>query len=87
MSEETTALEPLGVLEVLGNGAGFIRRRETGYTPGRRDFYVGPKLIRKFHLRSGDEITGALGKKPRSGKSAPHFRQLKWQCKPYHEQD
>lgn len=73
VSEETApaSLEPLGVLEVLGNGAGFVRRREASYTPGRRDYYVGPKLVRKFHLRTGDEITGVLGKKPRSGKSAP----------------
>ena len=61
----------LGVLEVLGNGAAFIRRPETSYTPGRRDVYVGPKLVRKYDLRTGDEIRGAVGKRPRNGKSAP----------------
>ena len=63
--------EPLGILEVLGNGAGFVRRREFSYTPSKKDVYVGPKLVRKFGLRTGDEISGAVGKKPRSGKSPP----------------
>ncbi|MCZ6856737.1 MAG: transcription termination factor Rho [Gemmatimonadetes bacterium] len=63
--------ETLGVLEILGNGAAFIRRKEASYTPGKRDVYVGPKLIRKYHLRTGDEISGTVGKRPRNGKSAP----------------
>jgi transcription termination factor Rho len=63
--------EPLGVLEVLGNGAGFVRRRDVCYTPGRRDVYVGPKLVRKFGLRTGDEVSGVVGKRPKGGKSAP----------------
>jgi len=68
---EATAVDALGVLEVLGNGAAFIRRRETGFVPGRRDVYVNPKLVRKLGLRTGDEISGVIGKKPKSGKSAP----------------
>lgn len=63
--------ESVGVLEILGNGAAFIRRKETSYTPGKRDVYVGPKLVRKYHLRTGDEIVGMVGKRPRNGKSAP----------------
>ena len=42
---EATAVDALGVLEVLGNGAAFIRRREAGFVPGRRDVYVNPKLV------------------------------------------
>lgn len=61
----------LGILEVLGNGAAFIRRPEASYTPGRRDVYVGPKLVRRYDLRTGDEISGLVGKRPRNGKSAP----------------
>jgi transcription termination factor Rho len=63
--------ESLGVLEVLGNGAAFIRRAEANYTPGKRDVYVGPKIVRKYGLRTGDEIAGTVGKRPRNGKSAP----------------
>jgi len=71
VSEETATAEPLGLLEVLGNGAGFVRRRSAHYTPGRRDVYVAPKLVRKFGLRTGDEIVGVVGKKPKGGKSPP----------------
>ncbi len=63
--------EPLGVLEVLNNGAAFIRRRDASYLPGRRDIYVGPKLVRRYGLRSGDVIAGTVGKKPRGGKNIP----------------
>ncbi|MFV2074212.1 MAG: transcription termination factor Rho [Thermoanaerobaculales bacterium] len=63
--------ERLGVLERLGNGAGFIRRQEYGYTPSDEDIYVNPKVIGKYDLRSGDEICGQAGTPPRPGKSAP----------------
>ncbi|HSH46867.1 MAG TPA: transcription termination factor Rho [Longimicrobiales bacterium] len=65
---------PLGVLEVLSSGSGFIRRPEDGYVPGNNDIYVGQKLIQKFNLRSGDEIAGDVGKAPGRGKSAPLSR-------------
>lgn len=62
---------PLGLLEVLGGGSGFIRRRETGYTAGKDDIYVGARLIQKFDLRTGDELAGQVGKRPKNGKSPP----------------
>ncbi len=62
---------PLGVLEVLSSGSGFIRRKEDGYVPGDNDIYVGQKLVQKFNLRTGDEITGEVGQSPGRGKSAP----------------
>ncbi|HUG41818.1 MAG TPA: transcription termination factor Rho [Longimicrobiales bacterium] len=65
---------PLGVLEVLSSGSGFIRRREDGYVPGNNDIYVGQKLIQKYDLRSGDEIAGDVGSSPGRGKSAPLAR-------------
>ncbi|HUE76513.1 MAG TPA: transcription termination factor Rho [Longimicrobiales bacterium] len=65
---------PLGVLEVLSSGSGFIRRREDGYVPGNNDIYVGQKLIQKYDLRSGDEIGGDVGNAPGRGKSAPLSR-------------
>ncbi len=63
--------ESLGVLEVLGSRAGFIRRRASGYLPGRNDIFVGPRLIQKFGLRTGDEITGQVGKPSGRGKNKP----------------
>ena len=62
---------PLGVLEVLPGGSGFIRRRDGSYTPGKDDIYVGARVIQKFDLRTGDELLGDVGKKPKNGKSPP----------------
>jgi transcription termination factor Rho len=71
IGDQVSNSDCLGVLEVLGNNAAFIRRKESCYTPGKRDVYVGPKLVRRYGLRTGDEIYGTVGKRPRDGKSAP----------------
>ena len=63
--------EYLGVLERLGNGAGFVRQTYHGYTPSDEDIYVSPTIVGKYDLRSGDEIRGQAGKPPRPGKSPP----------------
>ncbi|MFQ5678230.1 MAG: transcription termination factor Rho [Gemmatimonadota bacterium] len=67
----------LGVLEKLGNGAGFIRRPHAGYVPSDDDIYVGQKLIDEFRLRTGDEIWGETGSPPSPGKSPPLTRVTK----------
>jgi len=61
----------LGVLELLGSGSGFIRRRDAGYLPSDDDIYVSQKLIRKYNLRTGDELSGEVGKPPGRDKSPP----------------
>jgi transcription termination factor Rho len=66
---ETTA--PLGVLDIMSSGAGFIRRRASGYLPGDGDLYVAPKLIQRYRLRSGDEVWGEAGSAPGRGKNPP----------------
>ena len=63
--------KPLGILDVLGSGSGFIRRREAGYTPSKEDIYVGAKVIHKFGLKTGDELGGSVGRRPKNGKSPP----------------
>ncbi len=63
--------EALGILDVLGSGSGFIRRRQAGYVPSKEDIYVGAKLVQKFGLRSGDELSGTVGRRPKNGKSPP----------------
>jgi transcription termination factor Rho len=72
--ETVNASETLGILEVLGNGAGFIRRRESNYLPSNDDIYVGQRLIQRYGLRTGDEIAGEVGRPPRRGKSSPLTR-------------
>ncbi|HPQ47115.1 MAG TPA: Rho termination factor N-terminal domain-containing protein, partial [Clostridia bacterium] len=45
-----------GILEVLPDGYGFLRR--DNFTYGPKDIYVSPSQIRKLNLRTGDKITG-----------------------------
>jgi transcription termination factor Rho len=61
----------LGVLEIMSSGAGFIRRASAGYLPGEGDLYVGPKLIQRMRLRTGDEVWGEAGTAPGRGKNPP----------------
>jgi transcription termination factor Rho len=68
---EWSAQPSLGLLEVLGGGSGFIRRRDSSYVAGNEDIYVGSRVINKFGLRTGDEIWGEVGTPPRNGKSPP----------------
>ncbi len=49
-----------GVLETLPDGFGFLRAPDYNYLPGPDDIYVSPSQIRRFSLRTGDTITGAI---------------------------
>lgn len=49
-------IEVSGVLEVLADGFGFLRF--DNYKPSEEDVYVSPTQIRRFNLKTGDEITG-----------------------------
>ncbi len=53
-----------------------MRHAHVGFTPGPDDIYVSSKVIQKFGLRTGDEISGDVGGRPRNGKSPPlqHLR-------------
>ena len=50
------AIEVCGVLDVMSDGFGFLRI--DGYKPSEGDIYVSPTQIRRFNLKTGDEITG-----------------------------
>ncbi|MFK4730231.1 transcription termination factor Rho [Agromyces mediolanus] len=52
-----------GILDVLDNYA-FVRT--TGYLPGPSDVYVSLGQVKKYHLRKGDAVVGAI-KQPRDG--------------------
>jgi transcription termination factor Rho len=49
-----------GVLEVMPDGYGFLRR--DNYLQGAKDAYVPPQYIRRFNLRPGDLVTGSCKK-------------------------
>ena len=49
-----------GVIEILGDGFGFLRAGEYSFLPGPDDVYVSPSQIRKFNLRTGDMVTGTV---------------------------
>jgi len=49
-------LEVCGVLDVMSDGFGFLRF--DNYRPGENDVYVSPTQIRRFNLKTGDEILG-----------------------------
>ncbi|MBI4744237.1 MAG: transcription termination factor Rho [Actinobacteria bacterium] len=57
-TEDNGLLFGKGILDILGEGYGFLRAN--GYLPGERDIYVSLSQIRRFELRRGDEVAGQI---------------------------
>ena len=55
-----------GVLEILQDGFGFLRSASSSYLAGPDDIYVSPSQIRRFNLRTGDEVIGKI-RPPKEG--------------------
>jgi len=55
-----------GVLEILPDGFGFLRSQIYSYLAGPDDIYVSPSQIRRFDLRTGDNVTGQV-RPPKEG--------------------
>lgn len=53
-----------GILEIMEDGFGFLRL--TSYLPGPDDVYVSQSQIRRFGLRTGDEVVGQV-RPPKDG--------------------
>ena len=51
---------PVGVLEILPDGFGFLRSPFSNYLPCPEDIYVSPSQIRRFALRTGDSVEGEI---------------------------
>ncbi|MCP4444984.1 MAG: transcription termination factor Rho [Myxococcales bacterium] len=49
-----------GTLEILGDGFGFLRGSKSDSSPSPQDIYVSPSQIRRFHLNTGDDVTGQV---------------------------
>ena len=50
------AVEVCGVLDVMADEFGFLRHEN--FSPSEKDVYVSPTQIRRFNLKTGDEILG-----------------------------
>ena len=72
ISEDDVLLPVGGLLDILENYA-FVRT--SGYLPSPNDVYVSMQQVRKFALRKGDVITGAV-KQPREGERREKFNAL-----------
>ncbi len=49
-----------GTLQIMSDGFGFLRSPELSYLPGPDDIYVSPSQIRRFGLRRGMTVRGAI---------------------------
>ncbi|WP_346054288.1 transcription termination factor Rho, partial [Microbacterium aurantiacum] len=66
IGEDDVLIPIAGILDVLDNYA-FVRT--TGYLPGPQDVYVSLGQVKKYHLRKGDAVVGAI-KQPREGEQS-----------------
>ncbi len=65
VTEDDVLLPVAGILDVLDNYA-FVRT--SGYLPGSNDVYVSLSMVKKYGLRKGDAVTGAI-RAPRDGEN------------------
>lgn len=72
VAEDDVLVEASGILEVLDNYA-FVRT--SGYLPGPSDAYVSLSMVRRFGLRKGDIVSGAI-RQPREGERREKYNPL-----------
>ncbi len=65
LTEDDVLIPVAGILDVLDNYA-FVRT--SGYLPGNNDVYVSLGQVKKYHLRKGDAVVGAI-RQPREGEN------------------
>jgi len=66
ITEDDVLIPVAGILDVLDNYA-FVRT--SGYLPGNNDVYVSLGQVKKYNLRKGDAVVGAI-RQPREGDNA-----------------
>ena len=49
-----------GVLEVMGDGFGFLRSPHASYLACPEDIYMSPSQVKRFSLRTGDTVIGQI---------------------------
>ncbi|MGW0227279.1 transcription termination factor Rho [Actinopolymorpha singaporensis] len=72
LSEDDVLIPVAGILDVLDNYA-FVRT--SGFLPGPNDVYVSLAMVKKYGLRKGDAIIGAI-RQPREGERREKFNPL-----------
>jgi transcription termination factor Rho len=72
VSDDDVLIPAAGILDLLDNYA-FVRT--SGYLPGPNDVYVAMSMVRKFGLRKGDAITGAV-RQPRDGERREKYNPM-----------
>jgi transcription termination factor Rho len=72
VSEDDVLLPVAGILDVLDNYA-FVRT--SGYLTGPNDVYVSLSQVRRYGLRRGDAVTGAV-RQPRDGERKDKYNAL-----------
>ena len=72
ITEDDILVPAAGILDVLDNYA-FVRT--SGYLPGPNDVYVALSMVKRYGLRKGDAITGAV-KQPQEGERKEKFNPL-----------
>ena len=66
ISDDDVLIPVAGILDVLDNYA-FVRT--SGYLPGPNDVYVSLGQVKKYNLRKGDAVVGAI-RQPRDGEQS-----------------
>ncbi len=72
LSEDDVVVPVAGILDILDNYA-FVRT--AGYLPSPNDVYVSLSMVKRYGLRKGDAITGAV-RQPREGERREKFNPL-----------
>jgi transcription termination factor Rho len=72
ITEDDVLIPIAGILDVLDN-YGFVRT--TGYLPGSNDVYVSLSQVRRYGLRKGDVVEGAV-RQPKDGERREKFNAL-----------
>jgi transcription termination factor Rho len=66
MAETDVQIMGAGVIELLGDGFGFLRSPEANYLAGPDDIYIRPDMVRRYGLRTGDTVEGEI-RAPKDG--------------------
>jgi len=72
VNDDDVLIPVAGILDILDN-YGFVRT--SGYLTGPNDVYVSLSQVRKYGLRRGDAITGAV-KQPRDGEKRDKYNAM-----------